>query len=80
MSRIVHHTATHPSIVTTPHGDTVHICQCGLTQNADGTCSGAHKQTVGEEVGKTYRYDAKLTRSEVKNQGENSCCCDKCSK
>lgn len=64
MTRLVKHTATSPAKVTTPSGDDVWVCRCGLTTSEDGTCSSKHKHTKGEEEGKLYCYNADFERHE----------------
>lgn len=67
MTRLVKHQATGPSEVKTDSGDSVWICRCGLTVNEDGTCSGKHAHTKGEETGKLYCYDQDFNRTECEN-------------
>ena len=40
------------------------ICMCGLSSNQP-FCDGSHKKTADEEAGKTYRYNADGSRSEI---------------
>ncbi len=44
--------------------DSKWICMCGLSQNQP-FCDGAHKNTLGEEDGKVYRYNTDGTRFEI---------------
>lgn len=74
MSRVVIHTAHGPALVKTPSGDTVAICRCGLTTNADGTCCGNHKRTLDEAPDKIYQYDEQLEREELAE--DQACDCD----
>lgn len=73
MSRLVKHTATGPAKVTTKSGDSVYICRCGLTTNEDGTCSGKHSHTEGEEEGKTYCYSEDFERKECGCKSGDCC-------
>lgn len=79
MPRLVLHTATGPSELKTPKGDSIWICRCGLTTNADGTCNSNHKKlrVAEEEKGKVYRYDEDGERSECKavsmSDGKSGC-------
>ena len=41
--RYVLHSATGPVDVTTPKGDVVSICRCGLTADPTGQCDKTHK-------------------------------------
>lgn len=47
-----------------PQEKSVFICLCGLSKNQP-FCDGSHRQTAGEEDGKTYEYDGEGHRSEV---------------
>ena len=76
MSRLVKHTATTPAKVTTPSGDDVFVCRCGLTKNEKGMCDGSHKKTQDEDKGKVYCYDQDLKREEVDEKVEG---CGGCS-
>src|SRR5215469_3336981 len=40
------------------------ICMCGLSSNQP-FCDGSHKKTADEEAGKTYKYNADGSRSEI---------------
>ncbi|MFH2019205.1 MAG: CDGSH iron-sulfur domain-containing protein [bacterium] len=74
MSRVVVHSDSSPAIVKVGDKE-IHICRCGLTTNADGTCSGKHALTKKEEKGKLYCYDEKFNPTEVKDlDGEDGCC------
>jgi CDGSH-type Zn-finger protein len=64
MVRVVKHSASSPAKVTTKSGDSVFICRCGLTTNEDGTCSGKHAHTIGEEESKLYSYNDEFERHE----------------
>lgn len=46
-------------------GQTVKICRCGLTKDANGFCDGTHNITKDEDVNATYFYDKDLHREIV---------------
>jgi len=65
MSRLVKHAAQSPAKHTTPKGDDIYICRCGLSKDEKGLCDGSHQKTQGEDAGKVYSYDDALERKEV---------------
>jgi CDGSH-type Zn-finger protein len=71
MARIVLKTAHEPAEVTTPKGDTVHVCRCGLSHSEQGLCDGSHKKTLDEKEGVVYEYDKNNTRLK---DDESACC------
>jgi len=77
MSRVVIHSENGPAIVKVGDQE-VHICRCGLTTNADGTCSNKHVYTKKEEKGKLYCYDDKFNPSVVEDLEEGDNCCGSC--
>ena len=54
MARLLRLQAQRPTIIEVG-GEKKAICACGLTSNFP-YCNGAHKRTLDEEDGKTYRY------------------------
>lgn len=56
MARIIIHTAKKPYVHTTPKGDTIAICMCGLSRNYP-FCDGSHKGTRDEAEDVLYVYD-----------------------
>lgn len=76
MSRQVIMTGIKPAEVKTKSGDSILVCRCGLTDKADGTCSGNHRkfQVASEDPKITYQYDKKGKRQEVLDE----CCSDQC--
>ena len=58
MARKIIRTAQGPAEYTTPGGEKVTICRCGLTTNEFGLCDGSHKQTLDEKDGEMYMYEA----------------------
>ena len=64
MARIVKRTQTGPLKIEIPSGQSVWICQCGLSKSQP-RCDGAHKGTRTEEPGKLYQYDAAGNRITV---------------
>lgn len=72
MTRFVVHEANGPVAVKKDdiQGDTVYICRCGLTQNANGLCDSSHKITK-DENNNSYMYrreDGELTRFLLKEE------------
>lgn len=67
MTRSVIMTDVKPALVKTKSGDTVAVCRCGLTSNADGTCSGNHAKykVAEEEKGEVYAYNQQGRRRKV---------------
>ena len=57
MAREVTHEAEGPDVVDVEdHGGTVHICQCGLSDNKP-FCDGSHAVTSDEDDGTLYKYE-----------------------
>lgn len=85
MARSVVMTGIAPAEVKTKSGDSVWVCRCGLTANADGTCNGNHKKfkVAEEDKDKLYCYDKTGRRQEVldskEEKGDVDCCSGCCS-
>lgn len=77
MSRVVVHSESSPAVVKVGNKE-IHICRCGLTTNADGTCSGKHNFTKNEKKGKLYCYDEKFIPTEIKDKDFDECDCGSC--
>lgn len=85
MPRIVIKSATGPTEVKTPSGDSVWVCGCGLTNNSDGTCNGNHRKldVASEDRNTIYQYDHNGQRREVGKLDEvdgKQCCGGRCCK
>jgi len=65
MTRLIRHEATGPALIEAG-GQTVAVCQCGLSRNKP-FCDGSHAKTRGEEPGKLYVYSAEQNRVGVED-------------
>lgn len=65
MTRLIRHDATGPALIEIG-GQTVAICQCGLSKNKP-FCDGSHSKTKGEEAGKLYVYDEGRNRVSIED-------------
>ncbi len=61
MARIIIHTAKGPHAHTTPNGETVYICMCGLSGRYP-LCDGSHIKTRDEAEDTVYLYDGARNR------------------
>jgi CDGSH-type Zn-finger protein len=69
MARLVVHTAKQPHPVTTPKGDTVYVCLCGLSKNYP-LCDGSHRKAADEQDGVIYIYNQDGERVDLSSESQ----------